>query len=82
MPTVGRVGGLRIVIYANDHRPEHVHVMGGGCEAVFHLHCPDGPPSLRENYGFNRREMGRIKAALHADLSGLCQHWKRIHEQP
>jgi len=56
--------------------------MGGGCEAVFHLHCPDGPPSLRENYGFNRREMARIKAALHADLSGLCQHWKRIHEQP
>ena len=34
MPTVLIIGGWRVVIYPNDHRPAHVHVIGGGCEAV------------------------------------------------
>ncbi|WP_090731378.1 DUF4160 domain-containing protein [Azotobacter beijerinckii] len=37
MPTALRFNGLRAVIYPNDHRPAHVHVMGHGCEAVFNL---------------------------------------------
>ncbi|TBW13276.1 DUF4160 domain-containing protein [Azotobacter chroococcum subsp. isscasi] len=44
MPTALRFNGLRAVIYPNDHRPAHVHVMGHGCEAVFNLHCPAGLP--------------------------------------
>ena len=28
MPTVLRLGGLRVVIYPNDHSPPHVHVIG------------------------------------------------------
>ena len=43
MPTVWRIGTHRVVIYPNDHRPAHVHVVGRGGEAVFVLHCPDGP---------------------------------------
>ncbi|WP_287760193.1 DUF4160 domain-containing protein, partial [Acidiphilium sp.] len=61
MPTILRIGGLRVVIYPNDHRPAHVHVIGAG-EAVFILHCPDGPPELRESYGFNRSDVARIEA--------------------
>lgn len=48
MPTVLRLGALRVVIYPNDHRPAHVHVLGGGGPVVFVLNCPDGPPELRE----------------------------------
>lgn len=48
MPTVLRIDGLRVVIYPNDHRPAHVHVIGRRCEALFFLRCPDGPPELRE----------------------------------
>lgn len=79
MPTVEKVGGLRVVIYPNDHRPAHVHVIGNGCEAVFNLHCPDGPPELRENYGFSQAEVGRIKTALAKRLAHLCAAWKDIH---
>jgi hypothetical protein len=46
MPTVLRFDGLRVVIYPNDHSPEHVHVIGADREAVFELHCPDGPVTL------------------------------------
>lgn len=79
MPTVKRIDGLRVVIYPNDHRPAHVHVIGSDSEAVFDLHCPLGPAEVRENYGFSLKELGQIKSALTADLEDLCAEWSRIH---
>ena len=79
MPTVLRIGGLRVVIYPTDHRPAHVHVIGSGGEAVFILHCPDGPPTLRESFGFKRSDFSTIIAALTTALNTLCQEWSRIH---
>lgn len=79
MPTVLMIFGLRVVIYPNDHRPAHVHVLGNGCEAVFKLHCPDGPPELRENYGFSKAEVGKIITALAAEVPPLCHHWRHLH---
>lgn len=80
MPTVLILFGLRIVVYPNDHRPAHVHVQGKGCEAVFKLHCPDGPPELRENYGFTQRELGRLAEGLAQHLSALCAAWRQLHD--
>lgn len=81
MPTVGKIGAWRIVIYPNDHRPAHVHVIDSvnRKEAVFKLHCPDGPPELRENYAFTRAELNRIAEALQHERLGFCQEWERIH---
>lgn len=79
MPTVFLLSGLRVVIYPNDHRPAHVHVIGNGCEAVFHLHCPSGPPELRENYDFGARELMRIIEGLSVRLAALCREWRTIH---
>ena len=79
MPTVLRIGGLRVVVYPNDHRPPHVHVIGDGCEAVCRLNCPAGPVELRENYGFSPPETGRIVTALGRQLEMLCGEWERIH---
>jgi hypothetical protein len=82
MPTVDRVDGLRVVIYPNDHRPAHVHVIGNGCEAVFNLNCPNGPPELRENYGFSQAEVSRIQTALGKRVAHLCAKWSKIHGSP
>jgi len=82
MSTVDRIGGLRVVIYPNDHRPAHVHVIGSDCEAVFKLNCPEGPPELRENYGFPDSELSKIKTALAERIAHLCAEWRRIHELP
>ncbi len=79
MPTVLRLDGLRVVIYPNDHRPAHVHVTGAGSEAVFVLHCPDGPPTLRESSGFSLQAVCRILDHLAAHLAALCLHWSGIH---
>ena len=40
MPTVLRVGGLRVVIYPNDHPLAHVHVLGPGWLMVINLFGP------------------------------------------
>jgi hypothetical protein len=82
MPTVLRFAGLRAVIYPNDHRPAHVHVIGNDCEAVFNLNCPEGSVELRENYGFGVRELNRIEAVLTASLAVMCQEWERLHGDP
>jgi hypothetical protein len=80
MPTILRLGNLRVVIYPNDHRPGHVHVIGSDCEAVFELHCPDGPVALRESYGFTTRQLRRLIEQLNAALLELCSAWERIHD--
>lgn len=74
-----RFSGLRVVIYPNDHRPAHVHVMGTGGEAVFVLHCPDGPPHLRESFGFKDAELARMAGELAGALARLCSEWDRLH---
>ena len=79
MPTILRFGSYRVAVYTNDHRPAHVHVIGAGCEAVFHLHCPDGPPELREALGLTAQELNRIAARLQADLGMLCRTWRKTH---
>ena len=79
MPTVWRFDGFRAVIYPNDHRPAHIHVQGAGREAVFNLHCPSGPPELRESYGFDARMLTRIADELQRMLRDLCSHWRTFH---
>jgi len=79
MPTILRFAGLRVVIYANDHRPAHVHVIGDGCEAVFEMNCASGPIVLRENYGFSLARLRRIKAFLQQHKSAICSAWEKIH---
>ena len=75
MPIVLRFEGLRVSIYPHDHRPAHVHVTGGGGEAVFLLNCPD----LRELRGFDKRRLGRVVEALAPHVAELCDRWRTIH---
>jgi hypothetical protein len=79
VPTVLRFDGLRVVIYPNDHRPTHVHVMGSESEAVFNLNCPRGPVELRENYDFSRRETRKIANILTEHVTEPCRAWEEIH---
>lgn len=67
------------MVYPNDHRPAHVHVIGRGCEAVFDLNCPGGPAQVREVYGFSVRETKQNAGVLTKRLTELCPEWEAIH---
>ena len=79
MPTVLRLGALRVVVYPNDHRPAHVHVMGNGCEAVFVLRRRPCWALLRENFGFSRSAIAGIERDLIEHLELLLKAWEEIH---
>jgi hypothetical protein len=79
MPTVLWLGALRVVAYPNDHRPPHVHVIGQGHEAVFELNRPVGGVTLRENYGFPRRDLATLTRLLGQNFAELLRAWERFH---
>ena len=79
MPTVYRFGSLRVVVYPNDHRPAHMHVIGPDGEAVFILNYPEGPVSLRESFGFAAQVVRSLEASLNETLPALCRAWETIH---
>jgi hypothetical protein len=79
MPTIDRIDAARVVIYLNDHRPAHVHVVQGERSAVLILHCPNGPLELRENIGFSRTEMHHILEESLSRLALFCREWERHH---
>lgn len=70
---------MRVVIWPNDHRPAHVHVKGADCEAVFVLHCPDGPPEPRESFGIKLAQIDRISDAIEAEIARRCAAWRATH---
>lgn len=79
MSTLHRFNGYRVAIRTNDHRPAHVHVTGKGGEGVFKLHCPEGPPELREAYGLSKTQIKTIIDALTPVLEKLCKGWRETH---
>ena len=79
MPTIDRFNQFRVVIYPNDHRPSHGHVMGQEGEVVFQLQCPHGPLQLREVYRLSRRQVSDIERRLDTRHETLCKHWRTIH---
>lgn len=80
MPTIARLGAIRVVVYPNDHRPAHVHLIGAGKESVWDLNCPDGPAELRENFGFPTGELRKLKVQLARLVTALCTEWSGIHD--
>jgi Domain of unknown function (DUF4160) len=80
MPTIFRLDGYRVMIYPNDHSPAHVHVIGKTAEAVFELHCAEGPVTLRESYNLKKRELRRLMSELNRQLTLLCDEWEKIHD--
>jgi hypothetical protein len=72
--------GWRVVIFPNDHRPPHVHVMGVEEHARFELQCDLGQLQLMSNIGFSLRQLQTVTDYLQANLTHLCKEWGRIHD--
>jgi len=79
MPTVLRLGSLRVVIYPNNHGPAHVHAIGQGNSAIFNLNCPAGPLSLRANFDFSARQLREMQAKSLDQVAEPCMAWEEIH---
>lgn len=79
MPTVARVGKLRIAIYLNDHSPAHVHVISADGEAKINLGMSGRKPSLVTNNGMTRSELADALRIIGEKGSVFRKKWKEIH---
>jgi hypothetical protein len=79
MPTILHFGGLRVVIYLNDHRPPHVHVIGPGTEARIVLGGDGERPSVVTNEGLSRRELAAALVEIDRNRELLIRRWREIH---
>jgi hypothetical protein len=69
MVTVLRAHGLRVVVFANDHEPAHVHVFGDG-EAKINLRGAHGAPALVWADSMSRGEVRRAMRIV-TDAAGI-----------
>ena len=79
MPTILRFRGLRVMIYTNDHRPPHVHVIGPGTEARIALGSEGEQPWLMTNEGLSRREVAEALVEISRNRDLLMQRWREIY---
>lgn len=72
MPTVLRFGRFRFFFFSNESQePPHVHVKASECEAKFWL----DPVSLAANYGFNEKDLTKIRDIVKDYRNDLTEHW-------
>jgi hypothetical protein len=80
MPTVLRhPKGWRVVVYPNDHRPPHVHVLSFQEHARFELLCDLQRVALISNLGFTYAQINSIALLLSQNIAKLCNEWGKIH---
>ena len=73
-----RAFGFRFVIFANDHSPPHIHVLGPDGEAKILLTEPSGV-QLDWVIGIDRADMRRILRETEREHGRLIAKWREIH---
>ena len=75
MITVLQTGGMRFVIYTNDHEPAHVHVYGDGEARIDILKV-----AVISARGMNRRDLTRALNVVLTYRETFLDKWHDIHE--
>jgi hypothetical protein len=76
VPTVHRAGGLRFVVFTNDHPPAHVHAIGIGGEARIEL---GDVPRVVWSRGLGRTDVRFAVAEVGRELASLRAAWAQVH---
>ncbi len=71
MPTILRIGPHRFFFANESEEPPHVHVKAAENQAKFWL----DPVELAANYGFNARELTRIRRLVAEQRDQLLEAW-------
>jgi hypothetical protein len=78
MPTILTKGGLRVVIYPDDHDPPHVHVFGDGETKIV---LGDSPQAIKVIFSIQTKasERRRAVAAVRDHHVLLLRRWSELH---
>ncbi len=67
------------MIFTNNLRPPHVHVIGQEESARFELHCDLERVKLMDSFGFKLAQRQQLEVYLLNHIERLCSEWERIH---
>jgi hypothetical protein len=73
-----RAHGLRLIIFTDDHEPDHVHVFGDG-QAKINLIGPDGFPALVWAEGMKANDLRRAVQLVRDQREEFPARWREIH---
>jgi hypothetical protein len=79
-------GGIRLVVYSNDHWPRHVPAFAGETEAIVDLRL-DGTVALAKRTdairpaNAKRSDVKKILTAAALHFEELTELWEEIHGQ-
>jgi hypothetical protein len=76
MTTVMRFKNFRVVIFSNDHLPEHVHILGPD----FELKVSIGDCECYYARGVDRVTISRMEKFVNKHQELLLETWRSIHE--
>ncbi len=80
MPTIWRSGGLRFVIWPDDHAPPHVHIVRGKLlAAIINLGMEENSVSVKANYRLNRRELALVVQVVATNNDMFRKEWTKMH---
>lgn len=77
MVTVHRQFGLRFAIYADDHEPAHVHVIGDG-EMKVVIRGANGLPEMAYKTGFKAKDRRRAMEVVRERQDEFLVRWDEI----
>jgi hypothetical protein len=73
MPTILRFRGFNMMMFVDDHHPEHVHAVGHSTFAVFDLNCLHGPVALRGDTTMKRNDQRAVERFLNDSVSSSAK---------
>jgi hypothetical protein len=76
MTTILRFKNFKVVIFENDHAPEHVHILGPDFELKINLNDCE----CYYSRGVNRVTVGRMEKFVKKNQEFLLETWSAIHE--
>lgn len=78
MITVLRSSGLEFVIYAHDHPPPHLHVIGGGVAKII-LVGDNGLPELIYVRRMKNSDLQKALRIVRENQASLLARWRELH---
>jgi hypothetical protein len=76
MPTIARLSGAVIRMYADDHPPPHFHLVGAKSDAMIRLDTLDMLRGVAD-----RRDLAEAVAWARSNLGALEMEWTRLNER-
>ena len=77
MPEIFREQGFKVVIFYDDHKPAHVHVLKSGCEIKIDI--TGACKLIKVNGNISQKDANKALKLVRLHQAELIKIWEDIH---